>query len=39
MIRDLRIRFTIYAGLIGTKILLRGDDVPLEAGDTVEIHP
>jgi len=24
---------------IGTKILLRGDDVPLEAGDTVEIHP
>jgi len=24
---------------IDTKILLRGDDVPLEAGDTIEIHP
>ena len=24
---------------IGTRILLRGDDVPLEAGDTIEIHP
>src|SRR6266567_2562659 len=24
---------------IDTKILLRGDDVPLAAGDTVEIHP
>ena len=23
---------------IDTKILLRGDDVPLEAGDTIEIH-
>jgi protein involved in polysaccharide export with SLBB domain len=24
---------------IDTKILLRGDDVPLEPGDTIEIHP
>ena len=24
---------------IDTKILLRGDDVPVEAGDTIEIHP
>jgi len=24
---------------IDIKILLRGDDVPLEAGDTIEIHP
>ena len=24
---------------IEAKVLLRGDDVPLEAGDTIEIHP
>jgi len=24
---------------IDPKILLRGDDVPMEAGDTIEIHP